>query len=273
MSEVSGPRQPVMIRSQNSIFPDITRRALTVWYRDFKVWRTFYKASLIGNLGEPLLYLLAMGWGLGRMVGTVDGVPYISFLAPGLVCSAAMYSATFECTFGAFTRMTRQRTYDAILAAPISLDEIVAGEVMWGATKALFSGTAMLLVMSLFGLVKAPLAILALPLSFLIGLLFSSLGMIVTAKSPSYDFFSYYFTLVIAPMFLFSGIFFPVTNLPQWAQTIAWILPLTHGVSLSRALISGSLQTAAFLDLAWLAGFTLVAFMVAVRSVRKRMVL
>ncbi len=185
MSEPAGPRQPVMARKSGRMLPDLTWRVVTVWYRNARVWSTFYKASLIGNLGEPLLYLVAMGWGLGRMVGSVDGVPYIQFLAPGLVCSAAMYSATFECTFGAFTRMTRQRTYDAILATPVSLDEIVAGEVLWGATKGLFAGGSMLVVMTLFGLVQSPWALLALGLSFLIGLMFASLSMIVTAKSPS----------------------------------------------------------------------------------------
>lgn len=273
MSEPGGPRQPVMTRKSGRLLPDLTWRTVTVWYRDAKVWTTFYKASLIGNMGEPLLYLLAMGWGLGRMVGTVNGVPYIEFLAPGLICSSAMYSATFECTFGAFTRMTRQMTYDAIMASPVSLDEIVAGEVLWGGTKGLLSGAAMLLVMALFGLVTNPLAILALPLSFLIGLLFAALSMIVTAKAPSYDFFSYYFTLAIAPMFLFSGIFFPVDSLPHWAQTFAWFLPLTHGVTASRALFTGGLDWKMALDIIWLMVFFTGAFIVAVRGIRKRIVL
>ncbi|MDF1536170.1 MAG: ABC transporter permease [bacterium] len=272
MREFAGPRQPVMARKGGRLLPDLTWRVVTVWYRDAKVWSTFYKASLIGNLGEPLLYLVAMGWGLGRMVGTVDGVPYIQFLAPGLVCSAAMYSATFECTFGAFTRMTRQKTYDAIMATPVALDEIVAGEVLWGATKGFLSGGSMLLVMALFGLVHSPWAVLALGLSFLIGLLFAALSMIVTAKSPSYDFFSYYFTLAIAPMFLFSGIFFPIGNLPHWARTVSWFLPLSHGVDASRSLFSGRVGWELTGELAWLAVFSLVAFSFAVRGVRKRLV-
>jgi len=273
MSEPAGPRQPVMTRKTARVIPDLTLRTFTVWYRDARVWTTFYKASIIGNLGEPLLYLLAMGWGLGRLVGTVDGIPYIEFLAPGLVCSTAMYAATFECTFGAFTRMTRQRTYDAILASPVSLDEIVAGEVLWGGTKGFLSGGTMMLVMALFGLVNSPAALLALPLSFIIGLLFASLSMIVTAKSPSYDFFSYYFTLVIAPMFLFSGIFFPVQGLPDWARTLAWFLPLTHGVSVSRAIFTGGMGVKTALDALWLIIFIAAVFLVAVREVRKRLVL
>ena len=251
----------------------LSHRTAAVWYRDAKVWTKFYKASILGNLGEPLLYLLAMGWGLGRMVGTVNGIPYIEFLAPGLVCSTAMYAATFECTFGAFTRMTRQNTYDAILATPVSLEDIIAGEILWGATKGLLSGTAMLIVMALFGLVTSVWSVLSLGLVFLIGLLFASLSMIVTARAPSYDFFSYYFTLAIAPMFLFSGIFFPVGNLPDWAQTVAWFLPLTHGVSASRALFAGDVGWVIAGDLLWLLAFVAATFVIALRSIRKRLIL
>ena len=273
MSEPASTGRPMMIRKGERLLGNLSRRTATVWYRDAKVWTKFYKASILGNLGEPLLYLLAMGWGLGRMVGNVDGIPYIQFLAPGLICSTAMYAATFECTFGSFTRMTRQNTYDAILATPVSLEDIIAGEILWGATKGLLSGTAMLLVMSLFGLVTSFWSILALVLVFLIGLLFSSLSMIVTARAPSYDFFSYYFTLVIAPMFLFSGIFFPITNLPTWAQTFAWFLPLTHGVDISRALFSGNVDWSIFTDLLWLTVFSVLFFTVAVREIRKRIIL
>lgn len=151
MSEPAVTGKPIVIRKGAGLLGSLSHRTLAVWYRDAKVWTKFYKASILGNMGEPLLYLLAMGWGLGRMVGTVDGVPYIQFLAPGLVCSTAMYAATFECTFGSFTRMTRQNTYDAILATPVSLEDVVAGEILWGATKGLLSGTAMLLVMSCSG--------------------------------------------------------------------------------------------------------------------------
>jgi lipooligosaccharide transport system permease protein len=273
MSEPAIPGLPIVIRKGNGLLSNLSRRATAVWYRDVKVWTKFYKASILGNMGEPLLYLLAMGWGLGRMVGNVDGIPYIQFLAPGLICSTSMYAATFECTFGSFTRMTRQKTYDAILATPVSLEDIVAGEILWGATKGLLSGTAMLLVMSLFGLVTSWWSVLALGLVFLIGLLFASLSMIVTARAPAYDFFSYYFTLAIAPMFLFSGIFFPVSNLPAWAQAFAWFLPLTHGVSASRALFAGRIGWSVAVDLLWLAAFFAIAFIVALRSIRKRLIL
>ena len=273
MSEPAATGRPMMIRKGDKLLGNLSWRTAAVWYRDAKVWTKFYKASILGNLGEPLLYLLAMGWGLGRMVGNVDGIPYIQFLAPGLVCSTAMYAATFECTFGSFTRMTRQNTYDAILATPVSLEDIVAGEILWGASKGLLSGTAMLVVMSLFGLVTSFWSILALALVFLIGLLFASLSMIVTARAPSYDFFSYYFTLVIAPMFLFSGIFFPVSNLPVWAQTFAWFLPLTHGVSASRALFAGNVGWVIAGDLLWLAGFFTIAFVIALKSIRRRLIL
>jgi lipooligosaccharide transport system permease protein len=259
-----------------SAHPDITRRAWTVWYRNFLVWRVYFWAGLVGDIVEPLLYLFAMGLGLGMLVPDVGGVSYIAFIAPGIICSSAMYAATFECTFGAYTRMSRQGTYDAILATPVSLDEVVAGEVLWGATKSAFSCLAMLAVMLPAGLLSSPWTLLALPVAFLTGLLFASAAMLVTAWCRGYDFFSYYFTLVISPMFLFSGIFFPVESLPSWAQKASWALPLTHAVGLNRSLFSGLAGASvpgALVDLAWLAAATLALFLLALRGVRRRMVL
>ncbi len=252
---------------------DITGRAWTVWYRNFMVWRVYFWAGLVGDIVEPLLYLFAMGLGLGMLVPDVGGVSYIAFIAPGIICSSAMYAATFECTFGAYTRMSRQGTYDAILATPVSLDEVVAGEVLWGATKSAFSCLAMLVVMLPAGLLATPWTLLALPVAFLTGLLFASAAMLVTAWCKGYDFFSYYFTLVISPMFLFSGIFFPVESLPSWAQKAAWALPLTHAVDLNRSLFSGIARASTLADLAWLTAATLALFLLALRGVRRRLVL
>lgn len=245
---------------------------LRVWRRNFESWKKFYKASLVGALGEPVLYLLAIGYGLGRFVDTVAGVPYAVFLAPGIVASAAMNSASFETTFGAFARMREQHTYAAILATPIGLSEIVAADILWGGSKGALAASVVLAVAAAAGLVGSPWAVLVPPLSLLVGVMFGALGMIMTARAQSWDHFSYYFTLVISVMFLFSGVFFPLESLPAAGRAIAWLLPLTHAVTATRALVAGQLGLALLADLAWMVAVTAVAYLLAVRFMRRRLI-
>ena len=261
-----------MTGSRSKIFDNLSLRVLKVWARNLKVWSKYYKASLLGNIGEPILYLAALGYGLGRFIPEIEGMPYIEFLAPGLVASAAMYSATFECTFGSFTRMTEQKTYDAIIVTPVSIEEVIAGDILWGTTKSLISGLAMVGVMALFGLIDSWMVVLVPLVVILEGLVFSSMAMLATSYSPSYEFFSYYFTLAISPMFLFSGIFFPISSLPEWAGKIAWCLPLTHVVNLTRSLFSGELGWPMLVDLAWLALFSSVLFVLSIQKMRRRLI-
>ncbi len=255
-----------------SLLPDITPRALRVWYRNFLVWRVYVWASLVGDIVEPLLYLFGLGLGMGMLMPEVQGGSYIAFIAPGIIASSAMYTAAFECTFGAYTRMARQGTYDAIRATPVSLDEIVAAEVLWGATKSVISTLAMMAVMVPFGLLTTGWVLMVLPVSVLTGVLFSSLAMLVTASTRGYESFSYFFTLALSPMFLFSGIFFPVDTLPPWARALAWFLPLTHGVDANRALFAGH-PGGAILSAAWLAVAGAALFLLATRAVRRRVIL
>jgi lipooligosaccharide transport system permease protein len=248
-----------------------TRRAVKVWRRDLESWRQYALSFLVAALGDPIFYLLGIGWGLGRFVADIDGTPYMTFLAPGIVAYAAMNSATFETTIGSFTRMAEQNTYNAILATPCSVADIVAGDVLWGATKSVLSAAIVLAAMMVIGLVSGPLALGLVPLAFLIGVMFGSLGLVVTAKAPSYDFFNYYFTFVFSVMFLFSGVFFPLESLPVWARALAWAMPLTHAVTVARGLAAGVLAPALALDLLWMAVATVVAFSVAERLVRRRL--
>lgn len=241
-----------------------------VWQRDFDVWKKRYMASLVGNLGEPILFLIAMGFGLGSIIIPMEGASYIEFIAPGLIGSAVMYGASFECTFGAYTRIVVQKTYDAIRVTPVSLEEITAGDILWGSTKGLIAGIIFLIVMFAFGLVKSWGVLLIPVLISILSISISSLAMFFTAKAPSYDFFAYYFTLIIAPMFLFSGIFFPLENFPAWIRVIAWFTPLTHFVDLARDLVLGGINWYIIVDLLWLVIFTLVILTLAIRGVRKR---
>ena len=214
--------------------------AWSVARRNLVVWRHYAAPSALGNFGEPVLYLLALGFGLGGIVPPIGGMSYAEFLAPGLIVSTVMYTATFEGCFGSYTRLTVQGTFEAMLATPVTVRELVAGEILFGGIKATFGAAAVLTVITLFGLVPSALAILTLPLAFVAGLMFMAMALSITALSKSYESFNYYFTLLVAPMFLFSGVFFPLDRAPSWAAALAQVLPLTHVVAISRALVRGT---------------------------------
>src|SRR5688572_15194451 len=222
------------------VLPRPSLRFLHIWRRNRLVWRKLAIPSMLGNLADPMLYMLGLGYGLGAMLPEVAGMPYIAFLAAGTVCSSTMMSASFESMYSSFSRMHVQRTWDAIMNAPVTLDDVVLGEAVWAASKAFLSGTAVLLVAAALGLAASPLALWVLPIVFLTGLAFAGLGLVMTSLSPSYDFFMYYFTLAVTPMMLASGVFFPLEQLPVWLQTIAQVFPLTHAVELARPLMSGA---------------------------------
>jgi len=245
--------------------------SLRVWRRNMESWRKFYKSSLVGALGEPILSLLAIGYGLGKFVD-LAGVSYAEFLAPGILASAAMNAASFEATYGSFTRMTEQKTYDAILATPIGIREIVAGDALWAASKATLSGTAVLLVAAAAGLVRSPWAAVLPAVALLVGLVFGAMGLVVSSRARAYDFFTYYFTLVITVMYLFAGVFFPLASLPGWAQAVAWAMPLTHAVAIVRACITGEIGPVALVHLGVLLAVLVLAYAAAVRWVGRRLV-
>ncbi len=251
--------------------PALSRRALAVWGRNFLVWRKLAVPSLLGNLADPMIYLFGLGYGLGGLLPQIGGVPYIAFLAAGTVCASTMNAASFEALYSAFARMHVQRTWEGIMNAPVSLDDVVAGECLWAATKATLSGAAILGVIALLGYVEGPLALWALPAIFLTGLAFAALGLIVTALAPSYDFFMYYFTLFITPMTLLCGVFFPVDQLPAAVQAVGAWLPLSHAVDLIRPLAFGRLPGNIAFHIGTLLATSLAAFWIATALVRRRL--
>jgi lipooligosaccharide transport system permease protein len=247
------------------------RNAFQVMMRNVLVWQRVALSSAIGYVGEPLLFLVALGYGLGQVVPELDGMSYAEFIAPGLVVSTVMYTATFEGTFGSYTRMATQHTYDAILATPVTIGELVAGEIFFGGVKACFGGTIVLAVAAAFRLVPAWSAFLVIPLAFLAGLLFSAMALVVSGLAKSYDVFNYYFTLIIAPMYLFGGVFFPLDRMPPWIQHAALAVPLTHVVELSRSLVRGNMRLALVLNLTAVVGFLVPTYFVAERAIRRRL--
>ncbi len=252
--------------------PRLSLRFVPVWRRNFLVWRKLAVPSMLGNLADPMLYMLALGYGLGSLLPDVGGVPYITFLAAGTVCYSTMNSASFEALYSGFSRMHVQKTWDAILNTPLTLDDVLLGELIWAASKALLSGVAILAIIWLLGLhASFWMTLWILPVAMLIGLCFAGLGLIMTAISPSYDFFLYYFTLAITPMVLLCGVFFPVAQLPVWLQQVAAVLPLTHAVDLVRPILLGQVPTQVWLHLLVLAAYGSVGFWVALGLTRKRL--
>ncbi|WP_353190415.1 ABC transporter permease [Pandoraea pnomenusa] len=241
-----------------------------VWRRNFLVWRKLAIASMFGNLADPMIYLFGLGFGLGMMVGEVDGTSYIAFLAAGTVGSSVMFSASFESMYSGFSRMHVQRTWEALMHTPLTLGDVVLGEVVWAASKAVLSGIAILLVASVLGYARLDSLPVVLPAIALAGLAFASLAMVMTALAPSYDFFMFYQTLVMTPMLLLSGVFFPLSQLPAAARHVTEWLPLAHAVALIRPAMLGRT-----IDLPWLhAGallvYAVVGFAVALVLLRRR---
>ena len=244
---------------------------LPVWRRNFLVWKKLALPSILGNLADPLIYMLGLGYGLGRMLPSIDGQSYVAFLAAGTVCASTMNAATFESLYSAFSRMHVLKTWDAILNTPLGLADVVAGELFWAATKSLFSGAAILVVVTALGLTHGPMLLWALPAIVLTGLAFAALGLIWNALAPSYDFFMYYFTLFITPMTLISGVFFPTDQLPGWLAVTGGWLPLAQGVQLVRPLLAGEAPAEALTHIAALAATTAAAFTVALHLTRRRL--
>ena len=251
--------------------PRLSPRLLAVWRRNFLVWKKLALPSIVGNLADPVIYMLGLGYGLGLLVPEVEGVSYIAFLAGGTLAYSTMNAATFEALYSGFSRMHTQKTWEAIMNAPVSLDDIVAAELLWAASKACLAGIAILAVIAAFGFAASPLALAAIPVIFLTGLCFAALGLIMTALAPSYDFFMYYFTLVITPMTLLSGVFFPQGQLPDAVRGVADQLPLAHAVAVVRPLLLGQMPAQPGLHLAVLALVTLAAFWLALALTRRRL--
>lgn len=277
MTERSNPS------SSTSRLPRLTYRVWTVWRRNFEVFMKTIYVNFLPALLEPLLYLAAFGVGLGALItGNISGYgSYIQFIGPGLIAIAVMYGSFFECTYASFVRMYFQKTFDAIIATPVSVEEVIAGELLWGATRATINATIVLAVVAAFGLVSSPLFLLVPVLTFFGGLLFASLGMCFTALAPNIDFFNFPAFLFITPMFLLGGTFFPLSLLPGAVQTVAFaVLPLTHVVNLMRGLVLGriepflglSSEIMLVLSIVWIAVVTLVFFVLAIKMMKKRLI-
>jgi len=250
--------------------PQISLRFWPVLLRNLLVWRKLAVPSMIGNIAEPLITLIAFGYGLGSMIGEVQGMPYIQYLASGSVAVSAALAATFEALYSAYSRMQVQKTWDSIMNAPVALDDIVFAEMLWAALKALLSVSAILVVIFVLGISRAPTMLLALPVLGFVGITFASIALVFNAVAKGYDFFTYYFTLVITPMTFLSGVYFPIAQMPPWLQGVAHVLPLTYAVELVRPLVIGRWPEHVLLPLAVLAAYAAGGYFTALVLTRRR---
>lgn len=252
--------------------PELSMLFWEVFRRNLIVFNKYWHSNIMFNFLEPLLYLLALGIGLGIYIDDVQGLSYLEFIAPGILASSAMWATSFECTYNSFIRLQVQKTYHAIVATPVSLEEIVVGDIVFGAFKSLFYGSVFLFVLFLLGYVSSPLALLVPVVLVITGFVFAQLSMIWTSVAPNMELFSYYFTLFITPMFLFSGIFFPVDNMPLFVQRLAWLTPLYHSVQLCRGLITGRLDPFYWANLLVLLLFCTLLFYPPLVLMRRRLI-
>ena len=256
--------------------PNLSSRWWPVFLRNLLVWRKLAIPSLVGNIAEPLMWLVAFGYGMGALVGEVAPtsggvkVPYILFLASGSICMSAMQAASFEALYSAFSRMHVQKTWDGIMNAPVSLDNIVMAEMLWAAFKSLFTVTAILGVMLVLGISHSPKLLVAWPILLGVGITFSCIALIFNALAKGYDFFTYYFTLFLTPMMFLSGIFFPRDQLPPVVKVISDWLPLTNAVELVRPLFMDQWPQNPWLHVAVLVAYAVLGFWLALALTRRR---
>ena len=244
-----------------------------VMSREVANFSTFWRSTVFSSLMEPTIYLLAFGLGLGAtLISTVNGIKYVQFVGTGMVATAVIFSSALPAMFGTFVKHRFQRTYDAILAAPVSVEELVSAEMLWIALRAAFFGCFPLLVtMAFFGLSPA-VGMLLVPLfAFITAIGFAAFGITVAASVAKIDQFNYVTTLVITPLFLVAGTFFPIENLPEGLQTAAWLNPLYHLVELVRHACFG-FETVDLAHLGILVVLSTVMATVAMRRMKHRLI-
>lgn len=254
--------------------PTLSMRFWPVFRRNLLVWRKLAVPSLVGSIAEPLLWLLAFGYGMGKLVGQVqvggEAVPYLLFVASGSVCLSAANAASFEALYSAFSRMHVQKTWDGIMNAPIGLDDVLLAEMLWAAYKSIFTATAIMLVTLALGVSHSPKLLLAWLVLLATGITFSSIALVFNALAKGYDFFTYYFTLFLTPMMFLSGVFFPRDQMPALMQAASAWFPLTAAVELVRPLYMDRWPQEPIRHLLVLAGYAIGAFWIALALTRRR---
>lgn len=258
------------------IIKNISWRSIKVWRRNLTVYMETWLVNFAMPFLEPFLYLLAFGLGFGKLVKDIQyngiAIPYLTFITPGLIGTVVMNYSFYETTYASFVRMYHQKTFDAILATPLLIEDIITGEILWGTTKSVISGMGMMIVASFFKLLPYPMALWLIPLSALGGIVFSSIGMVFTSFTKSIEQFNFPVFLLMTPMFLFSGVFFPISILPMWGQKVAYIFPLTYLVAAMREIEVNRIDISFLWSISILVVISMVFFVLSIKMMKKRLI-
>lgn len=252
--------------------PSFFKRVYSVWYRHILVYVKNILSNGIPPFLEPLLFLAGVGIGLGSFVGEINGISYINFLAAGIIAPPAMFTAAYECTFGTFIRLEFDKVYDGMIAASITVKDLFIGEILFCGTKGLFFSSAVLFVLSVFGLIESPMAIFTVLVGFFTGMMFAALSLFVTSFVNNINHFNFYFTGFITPTFFLSGIVFPLNTLPKFIEIFAQFFPLVHSVNLIRAFCFNKFEFFLIGDVVYIIVFVLAVGFLAIKRLEKKII-
>lgn len=250
----------------------VTPAFFKVWQRNAQVFITLWKFNIFPSLAEPLLFIFVIGLGIGSYINEMEGVPYVDFVAAGIIGTSAIMQATFECTYGSYFRMKMQNTFEGIISTPISAQEVSLAEVSWGATRGFFNAVLVLVVLLFMGVLERWEVLLVPAIMFLAAFNFASIGVFVTSRIAQMEYFHFYFAGFILPAQFLCGTFFPISRFPEAVQVIAWVIPLSSFIDISRSVMLGRAGIHLLPEAAWALVSTLVFAELAVRSMHRRLV-
>lgn len=261
------------MKNSSRAYPPLSKRLLSVWWRHVRVYTQNLLSNAFPPFLEPLIFLAGIGLGLGKYItDPVQGQQYIEFLSVGMLITASMWTAAFECSFGTFIRLEFEKIYDGMLAAPITANNLIVGEMLWAGTKGFFFSLAVLVIVTPFGLVPLPQSLAAPPLGFVNAFMFAAMSLYITSFVKTINHFNFYMTGLLSPMFFFADVVFPVASLPPFLRPIAEVMPLTHPVRLMRAVAGGGFEPLLLWDIAYIVLFSAVMTVLAIRRLKKRLI-
>jgi lipooligosaccharide transport system permease protein len=252
--------------------PTFARMVSAIWYRHYRVYQNNFWTNSFPTVLEPLIFILAVGWGLASAVGTMDGMDYLTFIAPAQAMMAAVYTSAFEESYGTYFRMMVDHNYDAMISTPVGVNEVLWGELLYTGTKGWFFSLVVIVVLSFFGVIHSAWAVLVPFVGFFTAVAFGSLGLFAARLVKNINQFNFFITGVISPLILFSGTLFPVDKLPPVVSIVAKMLPLYYFIDVSRMLTTGRFTSDLYIAVPYLLVVPFILGAFAVNSMNKKLI-